>query len=124
MGSGSESLRSVLMTSLSSPADIVTLGSQPSLASICALTLGRLDVQILTTVLLKLDDPTDVAASASTCKRLRSLSGAAPLQLRVGPDRFIRAREEGTRDRLRSFMLGLSHTFRGDPARLFDSTLQ
>ncbi|BDA43357.1 probable Ankyrin-3 at C-terminar half [Coccomyxa sp. Obi] len=69
--------------------------------------------EILTYILVKLDDPTDVAASAGTCKRLRSLSVAAPLQLRVGPSRFISSREQGTRTGLRTFMLGLSRSFRG-----------
>ncbi|CAL8468662.1 g8202 [Coccomyxa elongata] len=69
--------------------------------------------EILTYILVKLDDPTDVAAGAGTCKRLRSLSAAAPLRLRVGPSRFLSSREQGNRTGLRAFMLGLSRSFRG-----------
>lgn len=70
-------------------------------------------MQILSYILMKLDNPTDVAASSGTCKRLRSLSAAAPLRLRVGPSRFISSTEQGNRTGLRAFMLGLSRSFRG-----------
>ena len=87
-------------------------------------------MQILTSILCCLDDPSHVAAAAVTCKRLRDISASAPLHLRIAPSKFMIEDEDGVetlcQDRLRSFLNGLCGHFKGelhcnDTCRLLNS---
>ena len=75
-------------------------------------------MQILTSILCCLDDPSHVAAAAVTCKRLRDISATAPLHLRIAPIKFMVEDEDGVetlcQDRLRSFLNGLCGNFKGE----------
>ena len=75
-------------------------------------------MQILTSILCCLDDPSHVAAAAVTCKRLRDISASAPLHLRIAPSKFMIEDEDGVetlcQDRLRSFLNGLCGHFKGE----------
>ena len=82
-------------------------------------------VQILSSILCFLDDPSHAAAAALTCKRLRLLAKSAPLCLRVAPSRFMMEDNDGVetlrQDRLRVFLTGLCAQFKGNNTALWTS---
>lgn len=79
-------------------------------------------MQILTSILCCLDDPSHVAAAAITCKRLRDISTSAPLHLRIAPSKFMIEDEDGVetlrQNRLRAFLHGLCGHFKGKGHRV------
>jgi hypothetical protein len=80
-------------------------------------------LQILTAILAKLENASDVASGSSVCKRLHCLSKEAPLCFRVHLDQFMRDTEEGVervqQHNMRSYLFGLSLAFPGAARLLF-----
>ena len=98
------------------------LGSVQQSAAYYALNCLPAYVQILSSILCFLDDPSHAAAAALTCKRLRCLSKSAPLRLRIAPSRFMMEDNDGVetlrQDRLRVFLTGLCAQLKGEELTL------